>query len=212
MNDKSNASGSQLTGLDEKAVDADPIKMFGGWFTAAKQSGLHMPEAMTLATATKDGRPSARMVLLKQFDERGFVFYTNYNSRKAQDLDDNPYAALVFHWGALDYQVRVEGIVTRTSDDESDAYFQTRPRESQLGALASPQSEVITSRVVLEKRLEELTEFYAGGPVKRPAHWGGYLLKPSQIEFWKGRVGRLHDRLLYEREPNGTWTIRRLAP
>jgi pyridoxamine 5'-phosphate oxidase len=149
---------------------------------------------------------------LKQVDERGFVFYTNYQSAKARELEANPNAALVFHWAPLEHQVRVEGTVTRISAAESDAYFQTRPRESQIGALASPQSQVIASREVLEDRAREIEKAYEGQVIKRPEHWGGYLLKPNRIEFWQGRLGRLHDRLLYELEPDGTWTIKRLAP
>jgi pyridoxamine 5'-phosphate oxidase len=152
------------------------------------------------------------MLLLKQVDERGFVFYTNYQSAKARELEANPNAALVFHWTPLEHQVRVEGTVTRISAAESDAYFQTRPRESQIGALASPQSQVIESREVLENRAKEIEKAYEGQVIKRPDHWGGYRLKPNRIEFWQGRLGRLHDRLLYELEPDGTWTIKRLAP
>jgi pyridoxamine 5'-phosphate oxidase len=203
---------NQIAGLDEKTADANPLDTFRRWFAEAQQSGLRMPEAMTVATASKEGWPSARMLLLKNADDRGFVFYTNYNSRKAKDLDENPRAALVFHWSPLEYQVRVEGTVTRTSTDESDAYFKTRPRDSQIGAHASPQSEVISDRSTLEQRVEELTESFGDEEIARPENWGGYLLKPERIEFWKGRVGRLHDRLLYERQPDGSWTIKRLAP
>jgi pyridoxamine 5'-phosphate oxidase len=167
---------------------------------------------MTLATATKDGKPSARMVLLKQVDERGFVFYTNYRSKKAQELDQNPRAALVLYWVQLDRQVRVEGRVERTSVTESDEYFATRPRESQLGAVASPQSEVIEGREDLEKRYAELDEFYRDREIERPDNWGGYRLKPNLVEFWQNRAGRLHDRILYERQTDGSWTISRLAP
>lgn len=198
--------------LDEKIVDRDPIRQFQRWFDDAIAEGLKLPEALTLATATKDGKPSARVVLLKGVDERGFVFYTNYRSQKARELDANPSAALVFYWAQLDRQVRVEGTVTRVSDEESDTYFQTRPRDSQIGALASPQSEVITSRKVLEERTRELEDIYRDGLIERPAHWGGYRLKPQRIEFWKARPSRLHDRLLYELQPDGTWSIRRLAP
>jgi pyridoxamine 5'-phosphate oxidase len=199
-------------GLDENNAEADPLRQFQHWFDDARASGLPLPEAMTLATATKDGRPSARLVLLKQADGRGFVFYTNYDSQKARELDENPNAALVFFWPQLERQVRVEGGVTRVSAAESDEYFQTRPRESQLGALASPQSEVISGRDFLQQRFEELEEFYRDREIERPAHWGGYRLQPERIEFWKGRPGRLHDRLLYELQPEGLWTIKRLAP
>jgi len=200
------------TFLDETTVDRDPIKLFRNWFDAALASGSRLPESMTLATATKDGRPSARVVLLKQVDEAGFVFYTNYRSAKAKELEQNPQAALVFYWVGLDRQVRVEGTVIRISAAESDQYFKTRPRESQLGALASPQSEVIGSRRVLESRLRELEEDYRDREVERPAYWGGYRLKPERIEFWENRAGRLHDRIAYYLKPDGSWTITRLAP
>lgn len=198
--------------LDEKTVDPDPIRLFRRWFDEAIASGSRLPDAMTLATATKEGKSSARMVLLKQADEQGFVFYTNYNSRKARELDDNPYAALVCYWIQLDRQVRVEGSVERVSAVEADEYFRTRPRESQIGALTSPQSEVIESREVLEQRFRELDELYRDRAVERPMHWGGYRLNPEMIEFWQNREGRLHDRIVYERKADGTWTIKRLAP
>jgi pyridoxamine 5'-phosphate oxidase len=198
--------------LDEEHVDPNPIDLFRRWFSDALASGSRLPDAMTLATATKDGKPSARMVLLKQVDEQGFVFYTNYRSKKAQELDENPRAALVLYWVQLDRQVRVEGRVERTSATESDEYFATRPRESQLGALASPQSDVIKSRDVLEKRYAELDQVYKERPVDRPENWGGYRLKPDLVEFWQNRAGRLHDRILYRRQADGSWTISRLAP
>jgi pyridoxamine 5'-phosphate oxidase len=198
--------------LDENLVDRNPVELFQRWFSEAIAAGLPLPEAMTLATSTADGKPSARVVLLKQMDENGFVFFTNYQSSKARDLDRNPQAALVFYWPQLERQVRVEGEVTRTSPVESDQYFQTRPRESQIGALASPQSEVISSREVLQRRAEELEQIYKGREIERPAHWGGYRLTPERIEFWKGRIGRLHDRILYERMADDSWTIKRLAP
>lgn len=198
--------------LDEKSVDPNPIDLFQRWFEDAIASGSRLPDAMTLATATKDGKPSARVVLLKQVDEQGFVFFTNYRSSKAQELEENPHAALVFYWTQLDRQVRVEGSVTRVSAPESDEYFTTRPRESQIGALASPQSEVVESREVLEKSFRELDELYRDRPVERPAHWGGYRLKPERIEFWQNRTGRLHDRILYELQADRSWTISRLAP
>jgi pyridoxamine 5'-phosphate oxidase len=198
--------------LDEGKVPANPIGFFRRWFNEAIASGSRLPDSMTLATATKDGKPSARMVLLKGVENDGFVFYTNYNSRKAKELDENPRAALVLYWTQLDRQVRIEGNVERTSDAESDEYFSTRPRESQLGALASPQSEVIENRDVLEETFRRLDEQYRNQPVERPAHWGGYRLKPELIEFWQNREGRLHDRILYERQSDGAWTINRLAP
>jgi len=198
--------------LDEKSADPNPLKLFRRWFDEAIASGSRLPDATTLATATKEGKPSARMVLLKQADEQGFVFYTNYNSRKARELDENPYAALVCYWVQLDRQVRVEGSVERVSAQESDEYFRTRPRESQLGAITSPQSEVIESREFLEQRVRDFEAMYRDRSVARPAHWGGYRLKPQMIEFWQNRPGRLHDRILYERQADGTWTIKRLAP
>jgi pyridoxamine 5'-phosphate oxidase len=198
--------------LDQETIHPDPIKQLQTWLNDAVGENLILPEAMTLATSTKEGRPSARMVLLKEIDDRGLVFYTNYHSDKARELEENPFAALVFFWPTLERQVRVEGSVRRVSVQESDEYFRTRPRDSQIGAAASPQSEVIESRESLEQRFRELEELYRGVAVERPAHWGGYRLKPDRIEFWKGRPGRLHDRLLYEPGPDGSWTIKRLAP
>jgi len=200
-----------IEGLDETMIDPDPIKQFQLWFNDAIAAKLPMPDAMTLATATPDGKPSARMVLLKQVDHDGFVFFTNYQSAKAEQLDANPYAALVFYWSQLDRQVRVEGSVTRTSAEESREYFRTRPRESQIGAWASAQSSAISSRDVLEQRAQELEALYCHRDVDCPEHWGGYRLRPERIEFWKSRVGRLHDRILYQRAATG-WSITRLAP
>ena len=197
--------------FDEHNVDPDPVRQFRRWFDDAIASGMKLPEAMTLATATRDGKPTARVVLLKGVDDNGFVFYTNYQSAKARQLDTNPPAALVFYWPQFDRQVRVEGTVQRTSPEESQTYFATRPRESQIGAWASPQSEVISGRDVLESRVAELEQFYCDREVDCPEHWGGYRLKPDRIEFWKGRLGRLHDRIVYERQGDG-WKISRLAP
>ena len=211
MEDSEKNSTSVSDDLDETTVERDPISLFGRWFQDATQAGIPLPDAATLATATIEGRPSARMVLIKTFSEQGFVFFTNYRSPKAKDLDSNPFAALVSYWPQLERQVRIEGTVGRIPPQESDQYFQTRPRDSQIGALASPQSDVIESRKVLETRFAELEEIYRNRPIERPAHWGGYCLKPSRIEFWKGRPGRLHDRLLYEQH-QGEWTIKRLAP
>ena len=202
---------NKTEGLDEDLVDRDPIKQFQLWFDDAIAARLPLPEAMTLATVAPDGKPSARMVLLKQVDHHGFVFFTNYQSVKAKQLDANPNAALVFYWSQLDRQVRVEGSVSKISAAESSEYFSTRPRESQIGAWASPQSEVIEAREVLEKRAQELTEQYRDRDIERPEHWGGYRLEPDRIEFWKSRIGRLHDRILYQRTTAG-WTISRLAP
>ncbi|HET6861572.1 MAG TPA: pyridoxamine 5'-phosphate oxidase [Pyrinomonadaceae bacterium] len=198
--------------LDEASIDRDPITLFDRWFKDAQTANLLLPEAMTLATVNSDGRPTARMVLLKQVDHDGFVFFTNYSSSKASQLDENDAAALVFHWAPVERQVRVEGRVVKTSADESRAYFQTRPRESQIGAWASPQSEVIESRSILEQRKAQLEEKYRDRPIDCPPNWGGYRLIPDRIEFWKGRIGRLHDRILYSRTAEGGWTIQRLAP
>ena len=198
--------------IDEQTVDSDPLPLFQRWLDEARQAGIKLAEAMTLATATTDGKPSARLVLLKQADERGFVFFTNYNSLKARELDSNPQAALVFYWPQLERQVRIEGKVERVSAAESDAYFKTRPRESQIGALASPQSEVIASREALQQNFDELEKLYEGREVERPEHWGGYRLHAERIEFWKGRPGRLHDRIAYDRQADGSWTSQRLAP
>ena len=203
---------TSLETLDEKLVDRDPIKQFQAWFDDAIAAKLPLPEAMNLATATPEGRPSSRVVLLKQVDQKGFVFFTNYHSAKAQQLESNPYAALVFYWPQLDRQVRIEGKVERTSVAESAEYFQTRPRESQIGAWASPQSSVIAGREVLEERAQELEEYYRDREIECPGHWGGYRLRPDRIEFWKSRVGRLHDRILYELMSDGEWAIKRLAP
>ena len=198
--------------IDEQTVDRDPLTLFERWLHEAKAVGIHLAEAMTLATSTPGGKPSARLVLLKHADAHGFVFYTNYRSMKARELDSNPLAALVFYWPQLERQVRVEGKMERTSAEESDAYFKTRPRESQIGALASPQSEVIASREALQEKADQIEELYEGREVERPEHWGGYRLHAERIEFWKGRPGRLHDRINYERQADGSWFISRLAP
>jgi len=197
--------------LAEADVDADPVVQFGRWFEQAEQAGLLEPHAVTLATATPDGRPSARMVLLRGFDERGFCFYTNYESRKAAELAANPRAALVFWWGELERQVRIEGTVERTSRAESEAYFASRPPGSQLSAAASPQSRVIGDRAALERRVADLATAVPDGHVPLPDFWGGYRLAHEVVEFWQGRPNRLHDRLRYRRAGD-TWRIERLAP
>jgi pyridoxamine 5'-phosphate oxidase len=200
-------------GLDESAVDADPIRQFGAWFDEAVAAHLIEPNAMALATATPDGRPSVRMVLLKGVDETGFVFYTNYESRKGLELAANPRAALDFFWVELERQVRIEGWVERVAPEQSDAYFASRPRGSQLGAAASHQSTVLPSRKPLEQRLAELEAEYAGvEAIPRPEYWGGYRVVPEVMEFWQGRPNRLHDRLRYTRRANGSWSIDRLSP
>lgn len=199
-------------GLNENEIDPDPIKQFQVWLSDAFEAKIPLAEAMTLATAAPDGKPSARMVLLKQVDQDGFVFFTNYRSAKARQLDANPYASLVFYWNQLDRQVRVEGSVTKVSEEESREYFRSRPRESQIGAWASEQSEIISGRDILEQRAQELKNMYCDREIDCPEHWGGYRVRPERIEFWTSRVGRLHDRILYQRESEGIWTITRLAP
>lgn len=198
--------------LLEEQADSDPLTTFAAWFAEAKAAGVYEPNAMTLATADANGRPSARVVLLKGLDARGFCFYTNYASRKGRELAENPWAALVFWWGPLERQVRVEGQVEKLSAAESDAYFRSRPRGAQLGAWASPQSQVIAGRRVLEEQLQALEAQYAGQEPSRPSHWGGYRLVPTAIEFWQGGPNRLHDRLHYSRQEDGTWRLVRLAP
>jgi pyridoxamine 5'-phosphate oxidase len=197
--------------LAEADVDADPVVQFGRWFEQAETASLLEPHAMTLATATPDGRPSARMVLLRGFDARGFCFYTNYESRKGAELAANPRAALVFWWDQLERQVRIEGHIERTSRAESEAYFASRPPGSQLSAAASPQSRVISDRAVLERRVAELATNVPDGHLPLPEFWGGYRLVPEVIEFWQGRPNRLHDRLRYRRAGD-TWKLERLAP
>ena len=199
-------------GLREADLAPEPIQQFRIWFETAVNAGLRLPDAATLATATADGRPSARLVLLKAFDERGFVFFTNYESRKAEELAANPRAALVVYWKELDRQVRVEGTVERVTPAESDAYFRSRPWKSRVSACASPQSRVIPDRAFLERRAEELLAVCPEEEIPRPAFWGGYRVVPAVIEFWQGRPNRLHDRLCYRRQADGRWRVERLAP
>jgi pyridoxamine 5'-phosphate oxidase len=199
-------------GLRRRDLDPNPIKQFDVWFTAAVKAGIHDANAMALATATPDGKPSARVVLLKDFDESGFVFYTNYASEKGRQLEENPRAALVLYWMEVERQIRIEGTVEKTSREESEQYFHTRPAGAQLGAWASRQSEVIDARRVLNARLEEMKQRFAQGEIPLPPHWGGYRLKSEWIEFWQGRPDRLHDRFRYTRQKDGSWQIDRLAP
>jgi pyridoxamine 5'-phosphate oxidase len=200
-----------LKGLSAETAGPDPFALFGRWFEDAQRSGIYLPDAMTLATASKDGRPSARLMLLKGFDERGFRFFTNYGSRKAGDLTDNPRAALVFHWSRLQRQVRVEGRVEKLPEQESREYFATRPRGSQLGAWASDQSSPIDDRHHLKESFREHEARFKGADVPLPPFWGGYRVVPEAIEFWQGRANRLHDRLRYTLGDDG-WTVARLSP
>lgn len=202
-----------LTGLSEADVDANPIKQFQIWFQQALDAELLEPNAMTLATATADGKPTARIVLLKGVSERGFVFYTNYQSQKGKQLIANPYGALVFLWKELERQVRIEGKVEQLNPQESEAYFHSRPKASQLGALASPQSQEIPNREMLDQKLSDLQSQYQDDTIiPCPEHWGGLRVIPNCIEFWQGRPSRLHDRLVYNLQDDSSWQITRLAP
>jgi pyridoxamine 5'-phosphate oxidase len=197
--------------LDPAEVAPDPIAQFSAWFEAAGEAGIFEPEAMTVSTVDADGHPTSRFVLLRGLDQRGFCFYTNYESAKGRALAAHPYAALTFGWLAIHRSVRVEGPVERLPEAESDAYFASRPRGARLGAWASPQSAVIAGREELDRALAEAEARYAGGDVPRPPHWGGFLVRPARVEFWEGRPNRLHDRVRYERVDDG-WRIERLAP
>ncbi len=198
--------------LLEKDAAANPFDQFRKWWNQALASDILEPNAMTLATASADGIPSARIVLIKDFDENGFVFYTNYTSFKAAQLDENPKASLLFHWKELERQVRITGLVSKVEAAESDAYFSSRPIGSRIGAWASPQSHVINDRNWLEAEFEKRKEEFREGQVPRPPHWGGYRVKPVIIEFWQGRYSRLHDRLQYSLQDDGKWKMERLAP
>jgi pyridoxamine 5'-phosphate oxidase len=201
----------RASGLRRVDLDPDPFKQFDAWYQQAMSADLILPDAMIVATATREGRPSARFVLLKEFDERGFVFYTNYESRKAREMDENPYVSLVFYWAELDRQVRITGRVSKVPREVSERYFQTRPLESQLGAWASRQSRAIKNRDVLEDALNTLIARYRGKHVPLPPFWGGYRVSPDSFEFWQSRPGRLHDRFLYEKRGDD-WLIERLSP
>jgi len=198
-------------GLRRSDLDPDPMKQFYGWFATAIKAGIHDANAMTLATCVGEN-PSARVVLLKDFDDRGFVFFTNYLSDKGKQLEKNPNAALVMYWMEVERQIRIEGKVEKTSREDSEKYFHTRPAGAQLGAWASHQSEAIDARRVLDARLEEMKQRFAEGPIPLPPHWGGYRLKPERMEFWQGRPDRLHDRFRYLHQSDGSWSINRLAP
>ena len=200
-----------VRGIPEAAADRDPIELFSDWFEVARESGILLPESMAVATSTPDGAPSVRMLLLKGVDERGFVFYTNYESRKAAELDANPKAALCFHWGILERQVRVEGRVERVQEEESRSYYATRTRGSRVGAWASKQSQTLGARAELAERVKRFDEAYPGSDVPLPPFWGGYLLRPDVIEFWQGKADRLHERLEFRRAGEG-WATRRLYP
>ena len=197
--------------LRKSAVDPDPLEQFRRWYADAEATEIKAPQAMALATSTADGAPSVRMVLLKTADERGFVFFTGYVSRKGGELDANTRAALLFHWAPLGRQVRVEGHVERVAEQESDAYFSTRPRGAQLAAVASQQSSVLRDRAEIDARVDQLAREHEGSEVRRPDHWGGYRLIPETYEFWQHRDDRMHDRLRYRRD-SGDWVVERLSP
>jgi pyridoxamine 5'-phosphate oxidase len=198
--------------LSEKDVTANPVSQFGKWFKEALAANLCEPNAMTLATAGTDRKPSARIVLLKGFDEKGFVFFSNYLSAKGKEIARNPAVALLFYWPELERQVRIEGTIEKLSKEESERYFQSRPKGSQIGALVSQQSQLLENRAELETKWNEMEILYADKKVPKPAYWGGYVVKPMEVEFWQGRESRLHDRIVYKKADKQTWKIARLAP
>lgn len=202
----------KLQSLQEKDVADQPIAQFDRWWKDAMESELDEVNAMTLATADATGAPSARIVLLKGYDERGFVFFTNYNSKKGQDIAANPRVSLVFFWKELERQVNISGSIEKVSVAESDAYFQSRPVGSRIGAWCSPQSTVIADRQILEDNIAKYQAQFGDGPIPKPDHWGGYLVQPQSVEFWQGRSSRLHDRIKYRKNEQGLWIIERLAP
>jgi pyridoxamine 5'-phosphate oxidase len=199
-------------GIDIKAVADNPIDQFEKWITDAVKNKINLPNALHLATVGSDGRPSGRIMLLRGFDERGFVFFTNYDSRKGNELKNNKYASITFFWNKLFRQVRIEGKVYKVPESESDKYFQSRPRESQISAIASEQSKILDNRASLEKRAGELEQSLKGQNITRPVNWGGYYLSPEYFEFWQGRKHRLHDRICYRLEINNFWNVQRLYP
>ena len=202
----------RLQSLSEEDVDANPIKQFEKWFQQALVSGIEEPNAMPLATCTTDGKPSVRIVLLKGIKENGFIFFTNYESKKGKQIHDNPFAGIVFFWKELERQVTMQGQIKKVSEQESDEYFASRPQESRIGAWSSPQSQVIENREVLEKNVAYYADKYESQNIPRPPHWGGYILIPTLIEFWQGGAGRMHDRLQYTIDATNSWIINRLAP
>ncbi|WP_207532035.1 pyridoxamine 5'-phosphate oxidase [Desertivirga arenae] len=198
--------------LSEKSVAPDPISQFSNWFAEAMDAGIFEPNAMTLATSTPDGKPSIRVMLLKGFDKNGFTFYTNYLSRKGKEISRNPNGAILFFWGELERQVRIEGVLEKVSKEESEQYFHVRPVQSQLGAIVSQQSQEIQSKQLLLDKLQKLEKEYQGKEIPKPSHWGGYILKPQVVEFWQGGEARLHDRIVYKKADKNNWKIVRLAP
>ncbi|MES2875081.1 MAG: pyridoxamine 5'-phosphate oxidase [Bacteroidota bacterium] len=198
--------------LSEKDVAKDPVKQFGRWFKEAMDANIMEPNAMTLATTSIDRKPSARIVLMKGYEERGFLFYSNYLSAKGKEMAKNPVVALVFFWPELARQVRIEGTVEKLTKEESEKYFKTRPKASQIGAVVSPQSQVIEGRDLLEKSWKENETRYENRDIPKPAYWGGYVVKPQVVEFWQGRESRLHDRIVYKKADKQSWKIVRLAP
>lgn len=201
-----------LSSLDENSVLENPFEQFQEWFIEAQKAGISDSNAMTLATASKSGIPSARIVLLKEMSERGFMFATNYESQKGQELLSNPHAALLFYWGELERQIRIEGMVEKVSVEESYEYFNSRPRESKIGAWASKQSRVVSGRTEIDEKFNEMKMKYEGEAIPLPEFWGGFLVVPTKFEFWQGRASRLHDRVIFELQQNGEWIIKRLYP